>query len=177
MLKNLNFHSNNIEEIWKDIPGYEGLYQVSNLGRVKSLHYRNKYSKKEQILKSRNNGDGYLSVILKNKKKYIHRLVAETFISNSNNFSEINHKDENKANNCIDNLEWCTRKYNCNYGTKNERVGKKVIQYDKKMNKIKEYKTISEASRETNIFNSSISAVCKGKRKTAGGYIWRFINE
>lgn len=165
----------NEKEIWKDVKGYENLYKVSNLGEVKSLNYRK--SLKEKILKPRNNGDNYLCVILKGKKKYIHRLVAEAFISNPNNYKEVNHKDENKQNNNANNLEWCTRKYNCNYGTKNEKTSKKVVQYDKVMNKINEYKSISEASKKTKVFISSISAVCKKKRKTAGGYIWRYKDE
>ena len=166
-----------MKEIWKDIKDYEGLYQILNYGRVKSLHYRNQYSNKSKILSSRNNGDGYLSVILKNKKKYIHRLVSEAFISNPYNFNEINHKDENKSNNFVNNLEWCSKKYNCNYGTRNEKIGKNVIQYNKSMKKIKEYKTISEAGKLNNICIASISAVCKRKRKTAGGYIWRYKDE
>ena len=166
-----------MEEIWKDIPGFENLYQVSNLGRVKSLHYGNKLSNKQQLLKPRNNGDNYLTVVLKGKKYYIHRLVAQVFISNKKRLPQVNHKDENKMNNNVNNLEWCTAKYNCNYGTSRDKFKKKVIQYDKNMNKINEYKSISEAYRKSNIFISSISAVCLKKRKTAGGYIWRFSNE
>lgn len=111
-------------EIWKDIEGYEGLYQVSNEGRVKSF-----WSGKEKILKQ-HNCKGYLEVGLykkedKQKYKLIHRLVAETFIPNPNNLPQINHKDENKTNNSVDNLEWCSRSYNINYGSRNEKVGKK----------------------------------------------------
>lgn len=104
-------------ETWKDIKDYEGLYQISNLGRVKNI-------KKQKILKPLNINN-YLRVVLSKKgkvqNKYIHRLVAETFIPNDNNYKEINHKDENSMNNQIDNLEWCNRKYNINYGTGNLR--------------------------------------------------------
>ena len=107
-----------IEE-WRDIKGYEGKYQVSNLGRVKSLNYN--HTKKEKILSDYPNTYGYLYVNLykngKGKPFYIHKLVAQAFIDNPNNYREINHKDENKQNNRVENLEWCNRKYNCNYGT------------------------------------------------------------
>ena len=111
-------------EEWRDIKGYEGLYQVSSLGRVKSLkdshdNYR------EKILKP-GNVRGYLHVNLykdtKRKTYRIHRLVAEAFISNPNNYEEVNHKDEDKTNNCVSNLEWCTREYNMSYGTINKRI-------------------------------------------------------
>lgn len=131
------------EEIWKDIKGYEGFYQVSNHGRIKALarERNNQYSNKEIILKQSNDGKGYLQVILnKNKKRKgfkVHRLVAETFLKKDTfksmpneqkeniNIEElqVNHIDEfNKQNNNVNNLEWCTRLYNCNYGTRNKRV-------------------------------------------------------
>jgi hypothetical protein len=117
-------------EEWRDIKGYEGLYQVSNLGRVKSLSRtieRSKYGSifvSEKIL-STNSTKGYLYVSLckcgKQKRVRVHRLVAEAFIPNQDNLPEVNHKDENKENNAVSNLEWCTNKYNCNYGTGRER--------------------------------------------------------
>lgn len=128
-------------EVWKDVKDYEGLYQVSNLGNVKSLeryaHTSNtRYNKhrllRERILKPGKNKDGYSVVVLrkdcKGKSYYIHRLVAEAFLPNPHNLPEINHKDENKENNHVDNLEWCTHIYNGNYGTinirkRNQRLG------------------------------------------------------
>ena len=120
-----------MSEIWKDIEGYEGLYKVSNLGRIKSLpkFHKTRYSgymKKERILKPRFDTYGYLMVVLcKNKKEknyLVHKLVANAFIPNTKNYDCINHKDEDKTNNCVDNLEWCDRYYNNNYGTRNKRI-------------------------------------------------------
>ena len=132
-------------EIWKDIQNYEGSYQVSNYGRIKSLNYR--HTGKEQILKQSKNKGGYKYILLgsNKKRKYylIHRLVAMTFISNPRNLPEINHKDENKTNNKVENLEWCTRKYNANYGTRNEKVKEKLkgkIFTEEHKNKISEAK-------------------------------------
>ena len=113
-------------EIWKDIPGYEGLYQVSNYGNVKSLNYRGTKGK-HKCLKQNTDKYGYKVVILANHGKYksykVHRLVASAFIENPNNYPQVNHLDENPANNNYLNLEWCTAKYNINYGTRNKRAG------------------------------------------------------
>lgn len=115
------------KQIWKDVKGYEGLYQVSNTGRVRSLNYRN--TGKVQVLKSQGQTQAYLLVRLckegASKLYLIHRLVAEAFIPNPNNYKEINHVDENKQNNIVSNLEWCTREYNQNYGTINKRRSEK----------------------------------------------------
>jgi len=132
-----------MKEIWKDIKGYESLYQVSNLGRVKSLARKvikiNCVSfKKERILKQQTDRYGYKKVILQRnyqiKTFSIHRLVAEAFLENPYNLPQINHKDENKENNCVLNLEYCDSKYNNNYGTRNKRVSetmkKKKYQYE-----------------------------------------------
>ena len=123
-------------EVWKDIVGYEGLYQVSNLGRVKSLDKvistRNGYSSFEKSIKGRVLKQvlvmGYLKVHLVNMNKGksipVHRFMAMAFIANKNNYPQVNHKDEDKTNNVVDNLEWCTVSYNNNYGTRNERISK-----------------------------------------------------
>lgn len=114
-----------MEELWKDIEGYPG-YQVSNLGRVRS----NNYGRINYVLKLRVDKDGYYRVMIKKDKKDklfgVHRLVALTFISNPNNYPCVNHKDENKQNNCVDNLEWCTVQYNDTYGTARQRAAEKT---------------------------------------------------
>lgn len=165
-------------EIWKDIEGYEGLYKISNFGRIKSLP-RNTTIKKEKILKQLKR-NGYLYVKLCNngdiKSFSVHRLVALSFLKNPNNFDYVNHKDENKYNNKVENLEWCSQKYNINYGSRNIRVAKKlstpICQYDLEGNFIKKWDSIQEAIREYN--NYHISSCLKYKRKTACGFIWKY---
>ena len=110
-------------ELWKDIKGYEGIYQISNLGKVYSL-------KSKKFLKSQFNNKGYVTIDLykggKGKRFFVHRLVAQAFLSNPNNYKEINHKDEDKTNNSAYNLEFCDHKYNSSYGTKCERTAEKI---------------------------------------------------
>lgn len=168
-------------EIWKDIKGYEGLYQVSNLGRVKSLHYR--HSNREKILPLQKCRE-YLNVGLsKNGKQtpyFIHRLVAQTFIPNPDGLPEVNHKDENKYNNCIDNLEWISTIDNFNYGTRNKRISEKLINHPNKSKSVQcietgiIYPSAHEAERQTGINFSKICAVCRGDRNKTGGYHWRY---
>ena len=188
-----------MKEIWKDIRNYDGLYQVSNTGKIKSLNYR--HTGREKMLKLSVNNKGYLYVVLyKNgvKKFYrINRLVAEAFISNPNNYPCVNHKDENKTNNfvCINedgtvdfkksNLEWCDQKYNNNYGTRLERVAEKttngkcskpVLQIDQLTDAIiAEFPSINEVERQLGI--SHISECCNGKRNTSYGYKWKYKEE
>lgn len=179
-----------MEEIWKDIKEYEGRYQISNFGRVKSLIYH-----KEKIMNIYNfrrdgeKGNGYLKVRLSKNKivrnYYIHRLVAQTFLDNPNNYKYINHKDENKQNNNVYNLEWCTQKYNVNYGTGLSRKNyknicksrKKVCQYDLQGNFIKQWKSIKEIHDTLNLSLGNISYCCHGKRNKTGGYICKFYEE
>ena len=166
-------------EIWKDIEGYEGLYQVSNRGNVKSLNYR--HTGKEGILKGNDNGDGYLQVKLlkddKGKNYKIHRLVAQAFLDNSNNLPEVNHKDENKQNNCVQNLEWCDRAYNNNYGTRTEKTCKPVFSVDKESGLIMWWQSANEAERCTGINHSNIIKCCQGKRKSVGNHTWFYDDD
>lgn len=177
-----------MNEIWKDIEGYERLYQVSNFGRIKSVErcYINYLGTtihiKERIKKPRVTKYGYVVVNLsKNGKyetKFVHRLVACAFIENKDDLPQINHKDENKSNNVSDNLEWCTSSYNANYGTRNERSRKNkmkpVNQYTKDGEFIRSWESISTVQRETGMSLYNISMACTGKIKTAFGYIWKY---
>lgn len=170
-------------EVWKDIFGYEGLYKVSNLGNVKSLG--NDKKRKEKILKSyRNKCDGYLFVVLckegKRKNIYIHRLVVQAFLTNPDKLPQVNHKDENKLNNNVSNLEFCTSKYNNNYGTHNERSAKtkKNGKLSKKVKCIDTnvvYPSIREIERQLGFDRSDISRCCKGKLNTCGGFHWEYV--
>lgn len=169
-----------MKEEWKDIKGYEGRYMVSNFGRVKSMKYR--HHNTVEILKQDNNL-GYKRVCLytkngKRKRIKVHRLVAEAFIPNPNNYLYINHKDENKNNNRVDNLEWCTQSYNINYGTRTERANAKkqkaIIQIDRQNKFINRYNSITEIEKKLNYNRSNIIACAKGRLKTAYGYIWRY---
>jgi hypothetical protein len=188
-----------MKEIWKDIHGYEGLYQVSNLGRIKSLervvnrkHNRDLHVA-EKILKSGTYPNGYKYARLhrdgKTKNELVHRLVAIAFIENTENLPIINHKDECKDNNSVDNLEWCNHKYNTNYGSciakmkananitkRAEKISKHVLQIDINGNVIKEWKSITEAEISINQKSGAgnISKCLRGKQPKAYGYIWRY---
>lgn len=174
-----------MKEIWKDIPNYKGLYQASNLGNIRSLHYRR--TNKIKQLAYRINHKGYLDTHIKNKRKTIHRLVAETFIPNPNNLPQINHIDGNKLNNNITNLEWCdngkNQKHAYRLGLQHSKKGvnhsrcRKVNQYDLDGNFIKTWSYIKEASDCLNIHHSNIISCCKGLYKKTGNYIWRYADK
>lgn len=181
------------KEWWRPIKDYEGLYEVSNKGRIKSLEraiirrIKGKIYVKERILKPCINRKGYLQVCLskdgKQKMYRVHRLVAETFIPNPDNLPQVNHKDECKTNNIPENLEWCDNKYNTTYGTARERGAenckKPILQIDPNTDEIiKEWVSAKDVERALGIYNSNI-CVClkKGKQKTAGGYKWKYKEE
>lgn len=164
-------------EIWKDVKNYEGIYKVSNLGRVMSLNYMTTHS--PQLLMSQVSSNGYAKIKLhKNGKRHYtntHRLVAEAFLNNPYSYSQINHKDENKLNNCVENLEWCTPKYNSNYGKRNEKLRKKVFQINKEGIVINIFESTVEVQRVLGIKHQNVSSCCRGEIKSAGGYKWTYI--
>lgn len=163
-----------IKEIWKDCKGYEGLYQVSNQGRVWSV-------KGQRYFTGSVNNRGYYATTLtakngKRKTEMIHRLVALAFLDNPNNYPQVNHKDENKLNNCVDNLEWCDAKYNINYGTRNDRMAKTQSRKVRCVETGIIYDSIKEAEEQLGLSHGKITMVCQGKRKTTGGYHWEYYN-
>lgn len=165
-------------EIWKDIAGYAGKYMVSSLGRVKSLNYR--HTGREQMLEPKDNSKGYLKVSLwkdgKEDTRFVHRLVAIAFIPNPLNLHQVNHKDENKRNNCVDNLEWCDPKYNSNYGTRNKRFAEKLSKPILCVETGEIYSSSHDASRRTGLHQQHINECCTGKQKTTGGYHWKYAD-
>ena len=180
-----------MNEIWKtavyDSEIYEELYKVSNLGRILSLNYRN--TGKSELMTPFDSGDGYLKVQLWKNGKYkicrVHRLVAETFLENPENLPEVNHIDEDKTNNRVDNLEWKSHRDNCNHGTRNQRAAKakingkkskKVLQFTLSGEFIREWPSIHECER--NGFNrGAVAACCHGKQKTHKGFLWMFAED
>lgn len=193
-----------MEEIWKDIKGYEGLYQISNLGNVKKIKNK-KYNinKKEVEEKDINKcisigthklGYKYVKLTDKNgirKNLFLHRIIAEEFIENPNNFNIINHKDGDKSNNDINNLEWTTQKDNVNHAWKNglcenvrkvcaingRKKSKKIIQKNKNGEVIKVWNSTMDIERELGILHNNITSCCKHYNRTAGGFIWEYYKE
>ena len=190
----INSMENN-NEIWKDIPGYEGLYQVSNMGRVRSLNYKKKKGS-IHIMKTEM-ARGYLRVMLSRKHILVHRLVAEAFIPNPKGLPCINHKDENKTNNFVwvnedgsidlekSNLEWCSYSYNCSYGARIKKLlatrkinegktaEKPVRQLTLNGTLVTVWPSLMEAER--NGYNHTcISCCCNGKKNSHKGFLWEF---
>lgn len=183
-----------MDEIWKPVKGFEGLYEVSNLGRVRSLDrkVRNRGGfalKKGKILSDAAvSGHGYRKVGLwkdnMGTNALVHRLVAEAFIPNPDNLPEVNHKDENPRNNCVENLEWCDGYYNMTYGTLQQRKADKlrgrpigsqpILQYSKDGELIARYDSALKAAEAINGDNSAICKCANGKVKTSYGFVWKW---
>lgn len=180
-----------MEEIWKPVAGFEGLYEVSNLGRVYSIPRIDGGNVKRggHLMSYTSDKGGYLRCKLtkngKRKIMFVHRLVAMAFIPNPKNFPCINHKDENTANNVVTNLEWCDYSYNINYGNRKEKVrakelngvrSKPVAQYNLDGTLIQVYPSLNEAARQTGLSLGNLNCCCLNKPhyKTCGGYIWKY---
>lgn len=166
-------------ENWRDIPGYVGIYQVSDNGNVRR---KEKYKAVPGVLRPIKMLNGYLCIDLsykcKKKRFGIHRLVAMAFIPNPDNLPIINHKNENRTDNRVENLEWCTYRYNNNYGTARFRTSVKqstpIVQLTTDGKKIREFYGMHEAARNTGICVQNIHKCCVGTYKTAGGYKWEY---
>ena len=171
-------------EVWKDVVGYEGLYEVSNTGKVRSLNYR--MSGKTKELSQRKNNYGYLTVLLSIngscKKKTVHRIVADAFVVRTGSYDEVNHIDEDKENNNAENLEWCTHRQNVEAYTAKHKSrdgknkSKRVIQKTISGNIVKVWPNSRAIHLETGMSDWSISECCRGKRNKAYGYIWQYAN-
>lgn len=168
-------------EIWKDIEGYEGLYQISNYGNVKTLP---RPRVKSTIMKLELHKGYYKVCFSKNNKSkhfFVHRLVAQAFIPNPDNLPCVNHKDENSLNNCVNNLEWCTQQYNLLYGNRRAKVIEKerkpVGQYTMSNELIRVHYSIQQAARNINRNAGPICRCCKGKQAFAYGYKWEYYNK
>ena len=181
-----------MEETWKDIEGFEGKYKISNNGDCFSYFLN-------RCLKSRiTKNSGYLIVNLKINKKqytyYVHRLVAEAFLEipeelrhlKGTRYLQVNHKDENKLNNNIENLEWCSHSYNINFGTRNKRISEKntngklskpILQFTLDGRFVKEWPSVRQAEREGGFNQSHITDCCRGKLKKHKDFIWRYKDE
>lgn len=179
-----------MEEVWKDVQGYEGLYMVSNLGNVKSMNYANRGYARNLVPKTNNSGRLWVELAKNGARKplLVHRLVATAFIPNPENFPEINHIDENPKNNEVRNLEWCTHEYNnriyrehhplrprtVRWVKKSPRLHLKVNQIDEHGNIVKQWPNSRDIFKETGMSDWSISECCRGKRKTAYGFKWQY---
>lgn len=174
-----------MEEIWKPIPGFEGYYEASNLGRIKSLDRKmisslgNEFIKPGRIRKLiRNESTGYYAVVLCGKTKKtmtVHRLVALAFLENPDNLECVNHKNENKHDNRPENLEWCSKSYNNHFGSKETASDKPVIAKHLITGEETIYPNARTAAKQTGANYKNVSACCNGKRRKAAGYEWRFL--
>lgn len=164
-------------EVWKDVVGYEGKYQVSNQGNVKSLFWHRK--KEERLLKLDRDRRGYVTCFLYEdgirKQFSVHRVVAMAFIPNLDNKSQVNHINGNKADNRVENLEWCTNRENQDHASEKDlKHTVKVLQFDRNGNLVKEWSSMAKAAKSVGVSRESIFACCNGRAKTSKNYIWKY---
>ncbi len=183
-----------MKETWKPVPGYEDFYEVSDCGNIRSIAvFSAKYQRiiqrrSPRMLRQETSHDGYKRVVLslygKHRHFSVHRIVALSFLPNPGNLQEVNHKDENPANNHVFNLEWCSPSYNSNYGTLPQRISqrqtnapyhsKKVVQLSMEGKVISTFPSTCEAERQTGVSSECICRACKGRYSHAGGYKWEY---
>ena len=188
------------KEIWKDVIGYEGLYEISNFGRIRSKKRLVSYNGTYRLYNGKTlspfiSSSGYYAIVLHKtrpifKLNYIHRLVANAFLPNDNNLEQVNHKDGNKLNNCVDNLEWCSRSENMKHAIrigliskdtirkaieKMNKVERKAIQQIKNGKVVAEYESTFSAGKQfSKHANTNISACARGLLQSAYGYQWKY---
>lgn len=171
-----------VREEWRPVAGYDGLYEVSNTGRVRSVTRivgNGRLIRGQPIQPFKRSGYWSVSLYKNNINRFylVHRLVAEAFIPNLHQYPLVNHKDENKTNNAVYNLEWCTFKYNVQYGKCTEKIsrskGSPVVQIHKNGQSTL-WHSMKEAERKTGVSHQDISRVCRGIRKSAGGFKWKY---
>lgn len=174
-MSELKFEEFSLEnEEWREMAGYEGLYWVSNLGRVCAIPRKGTQG---GLMKGYVDRKGYIILTLRKDgtqlSRRLHRMVAETFIPNPDNLPEVNHKDENKLNNNVENLEWCTTLYNHEYGTRTLRCGRPI----RCVETGKEYPGAKWAAKELNLDPSTITRCCRKANHTHGGYHWEYVED
>ena len=167
-------------EEWKEVYGFDILYEVSNLGNVRTKYVKNRgYTSEYHYCEPIDNGKGYLRFNWTNNGKhktvYVHRLVAQSFIPNLHNYTEVNHIDEDKTNNSACNLEWCSRSYNMNYGTGKERAANKCKVKVKCNETGIIYSSLDEAAQDMNVVKTAISNCLNGRAKSSCGYTWSYV--
>ena len=167
-------------EIWEPILKYDGKYEVSNTGKIRRIYKSRPPHVISQVLTKKGYKKVHLSYKGMTKTELVHRLVAIAFISGYDINLQVNHKDENKTNNNVENLEWCTPSQNCNHGSRKQRIFSKqrrpIIQKYRDGTICNYFIGLNEAAKITRISAGHISNVCCGKRKTAGGYIWQYFD-
>lgn len=170
-----------MKEIWKEVYGFDHLYEISNQGRLRTKYAGKRgYVKDYSFINPLDNGHGYLRFNLrlnhKQKTVYVHQLVAEAFIDNPFGYKEINHKDENKKNNCVDNLEWCDHKYNQNYGSLGQKISTAHCRKIRCIENGMVFESLTDAAKTLNVAKTAISNCLNGRSKISCGYTWEYVN-